>query len=541
MPHTPASVRYILFPGRHHLVTKFQISHLKNLVGAHPGSVVVWAITSANHGGTQRNPIPGTRRLGLVEAVAAASDLPSLTFLIANRQPKPDFAHYVVEEIRTQTGGAVTMTPGNTLVACSTPAVIDDYQRLGFAIDPVELASSPTPLSDEAAWHHANPTEPGTSRTIADRPWDVVENLIANGIADPRVTDTMHPTALDYYRRYGLADTIAQVYGDPLIDSDDGDITVTRDYATYRAAFEDNAWRKVGEFGHLVRPGRIVDVGCATGQTIKLLSERPELFESDFYGVEVARPLYEICVQRAANGEFGDANVFFHQRNILQTKLFEPNSLDTVITMALTHEIESYLGREALLEFCQHVYSMLRPGGVWINYDVVGPANGNELVLARLNTADGALVDGLPDLEDLAGLSTRSRFERFVHDFRRVEGDGISYRSVLVDGTEHVELRRADLYDFLAKKDYVDSWLSEAHERFCFFSPNEWVTLLEESGFQCTADTKPIQNPWLIDNRFEPAAQVFTRQQNAGSGAGSLVAEDWSWTNVLLVAQKPAE
>lgn len=498
-------MQYILFPGRHHLVTAFQIAHLQRLVAQHPGSVVVWAITSADHGGTQRNPIPGTRRLGLVEAAVATEELPSLTFLIANRRPKPDFAHFVIEEIRTQTGGSVTMTPENTLVACSTPAVIGDYDRLGFAVDTVELG------------------------TDEQRPWDVVEMIIAGGLADPGVAAAIHPAALQYYRRYGLADTIRQVYADPLIDSDDGDITVTRDYASYRAAFEDNAWRKVGEFAHLVRPGRILDVGCATGQTIKLLSERPELFESDFYGVEVARPLYEICRQRSANGEFGDANVFFHQRNIMQTQLFEPNSLDTVITMALTHEIESYLGRSALVEFCDRVHTMLRPGGVWINYDVVGPDNGDELVWAQFTTDDGA---GHGDLQEL---STRARFERFVHDFRREEGDGFTYRPVSVEGTEYAELRRSDLYDFLAKKDYLDSWYSEAHERFCFFSPSDWVSLLEHTGFVCTPDTRPIQNPWLIENRFSPAATVLRRQADE-----LLVPDTWSWTNVLLVAEKPS-
>jgi len=346
------------------------------------------------------------------------------------------------------------------------------------------------------------------------------------------------PAALAYYRRYGLDQVIAQVYADPLIDSDDGDITVTRDYATYRAAFEDNAWRKVSEFAEVVRPGRIVDVGCATGQTIKLLSERPELFESDFYGVEVARPLYEICVQRAANGEFGDANVFFHQRNILQTQLFEPNSLDTVITMALTHEIESYLGREALLEFCEHVRTMLRPGGVWINYDVVGPDNGDGLVLARFATDDGldSGPDSGPDSGSVRDLSTRARFERFVHDFRHTEGDGMTYRTISVAGEELCEMRRADLYDFLAKKDYVDSWLSEAHERFCFFSPAQWGALLESNGFVVTSDTRPIQNPWLLENRFSQGVEVFV----AGVD-GELVPDPWSWTNVLLVAQKPLD
>lgn len=502
------AVRYILFPGRHHLVTRFQSEHLRSLQEAHPGAQVVWAITSADHGGTQRNPISGVRRLGLIEAVAAADDLASLTFPIGNRRPKPDFAHYVLEEIRTQSGGEVTMTPANTLVACSTPAVIDDYRRLGFAIDPVEL---------------------GTGQL---RPWDVVEAIIEAGSAwesDPRVAASIHPVALAHYRRYRLAATIQQIYADPLIDSDDGDITATRDYATYRAAFEDNAWRKVSEFADAVRPGRILDVGCATGQTIKLLAARPELFESDFYGVEVARPLYEICQQRKSNGEFGDANVFFHQRNIMTTTLFEPDSLDTVISMALTHEIESYLGREALLEFCARAHQMLRPGGVWINYDVVGPEGADELVLARFNETDGSPTGPLREL------SSRARFEKFAVDFRREEGDGIAYRTVEVGQESYVELTRGALYEFLAKKDYVDSWYSEAHEKFCFFSPADWAATLESAGFTLTTETHPVRNPWLIEHRYAPAAEVWRRLPD-----GSLAPDDWSWTNVLLVAQKPA-
>lgn len=509
-------MRYLLFPGRHHLVTAFQVTHLRGLLERHPDAQVVWAITSADHGGTQRNPIPGTRRLGLIEAVAAAEQLPSLTFLIGNRLPKPDFAHYLVEDVRTQTGGAVAMTPDNTLVACSTPAVIADYERLGYAVDRVELVA----LDDgTATYGHA-------------RPWDVVERIIAAGpgwAADPGIAADLHPVARDHYRRYGLADAIAGIYADPLIDSDDGDITVTRDYATYRAAFEDNAWRKVSEFAHAVRPGRIVDVGCATGQTIKLLAGRPELFESDFYGVEVARPLYEICQQRKSNGEFGDANVFFHQRNIMQTELFEPGSVDTLITMALTHEIESYLGRDALLEFCRRAYAMLRPGGVWINYDVVGPDGRDDPVLVRFATGDGS------DAGALAELSSRARFTRFAEDFRRDEGDGIRYETLVIDGVEYVRLRRAALYEYLAKKDYLDSWDSEAHEAFCFFSPADWTDLLTRTGFACTPDTRGVRNPWLIEHRFAPAAQVFVQD-----ASGALVPDEWSWTNVLLVAERPA-
>ncbi len=500
-------VLYILLPGRHHLVTAFQTRHLHRLIDQHPGAQVVWAITSADHSGTLRNPISGSRRVGLIEAVTAVEQLPSLTYRIGNRSPKPDFAHYVIENIRTQTGGGVTMTPQNTLVACSTPAVITDYQQLGYRIDPVELG------------------------TAESRPWEVVEAIVAAGPGwrdDPGFVAAMHPVARDHYVRYGLAEQIQHIHADPLIDSDDGDITQTRDYATYRAAFEDNAHRKVSEFAHAVRPGRVVDVGCATGQTIKLLAQRPELFESDFYGVEVARPLYEICRQRQSNGEFGDANVFFHQRNILTTTLFEPNSIDTVITMALTHEVWSYLGPQALAEFIGRTHEMLKPGGVWINYDVVGPAGGHEEVLVRFNTSDGAASGDLPDL------SSAARFERFAQDFRAEQGQPISFRRVTVDDADYVRLTRAALYEYLAKKDYTDSWFSEANEAFCFYSPADWIRVLEDAGFLCTPETRAIRNPWLIENRFSPAAEVFTLDED-----GNPRADEWSWTNVLLVAEKP--
>lgn len=94
------------------------------------------------------------------------------------------------------------------------------------------------------------------------------------------------------------------------------------------------------------------------------MAERPDLFESDFYGVEVARPLFEICQQRKSNGEFGDANVYFHQRNIMASTLFADHSVDTVISLALTHEIESYLGRDELFRFADRAKAMLRPGGM---------------------------------------------------------------------------------------------------------------------------------------------------------------------------------
>ena len=417
------------------------------------------------------------------------------------------------------------MEPSNTLIVCSTAEVAQQYKALGFAVDTAEFDETFT-------------------KQISPRPWDVVEEIIKSGPqwrSSAIVQDQLNKTCFDYYERYGLGDDIVEIFQDPLIDSDDGDITTTRDYATYRQAFEDGAVRKVAEFADYVQPGRILDVGCATGETIKLLTQRPDLFESDFYGVEAARPLYQICEQRKNNGEFGNANTFFYQRNIMRSSLFPHNSLDTIITMALTHEIESYLGRDELRRFIKRMYDITAPGGVYINYDVVAPKNKDQQVYVKFNETDGENPkDVFPDIdpktftEFFKTLSTKARFNRFVKDFRAVEGDQISVDYANVDGEEYAVLRYADLCDFLAKKDYVQSWHSEMHERFCFWEYSDWVSALEEVGFEIAKGSEAKQNSWLIENRFAPVAKVYSMIN------GSLVEHEQPVTNVLLIARKPA-
>lgn len=489
---------------------------------------VVWAITSANHASTMRNPVAGTRRLGMIEAIAAAEPLRAQCYLITNMAPKSDFAHYVVEEIATASRGQLCLTPENCLVACSTPAVISQYQKLGFAILPVELQIG----------HNQG-------RTAPLRPWEVIERLIATGSqwrADPEVCGQLHQLCLEHYERYGLGDLIVETYQDPLTNSTpDGDLTTTRDYETYRAAFEDNAFRKVQEFAHEVVPGRILDIGCATGQTIKLLSQQPILFESDFYGVEAARPLFDICQQRKSNGEFGSANVFFHQRNILRGQLFPLASLSSIISMALTHEIESYLGHDALLDFIQRMYDMLAPGGIYINYDVVGPGDKDAVVYARFTDTDG---DNPTDLYPaptelgsaafLGTLSSQARFKRFTQDFRAAEAERIDVRYETIDSIDYAVLRWGDLADFLAKKDYLQSWFSEMHERFCFWDYSDWIRALRQVGFEIKPTSRPMTNQWLIEQRFQPAAAVWTKNQ-----AGTLQPADVPATNMLIFAVKP--
>ncbi|NTV79202.1 MAG: class I SAM-dependent methyltransferase, partial [Clostridiales bacterium] len=71
---------------------------------------------------------------------------------------------------------------------------------------------------------------------------------------------------------------------------EDGDITKTRDYSVYRKSFEDGALRKVNDFIDYVKPGRILDIGCATGETQQLIT-----YQNSPSGEWVTEPVYADC------------------------------------------------------------------------------------------------------------------------------------------------------------------------------------------------------------------------------------------------------
>jgi hypothetical protein len=186
------------------------------------------------------------------------------------------------------------------------------------------------------------------------------------------------------------------------------------------------------------------------------------------------------------------------------------------------------------------MYDITAPGGVYINYDVVGPDDKDQLVHVALTETDGENPGELyPPLEgkDLAeflrSLSTKARFHRFVKDFRAEEGDQIDVSWETIGDIEYAVLRHADLCDFLAKKDYVNSWHSEMHERFCFWEYGDWVKALSDVGFEISDGSEAKQNPWLIEHRFAPAAKVFIKEDDTLKSVPAPV------TNALLIAKKP--
>ncbi len=504
----------MIFPGRHHVVTRFQARFLTRLTeesGAYPGATVVWAVTSANHHTTRRNPVPFDRREAAVERFSVLAGIRSLVVAVHDVPTTDSFAQVTIKALTEALGH--DLGPDRAVVACSTPSVASMYAGLGYHVVPVEDAEPEPPA----------------------RPWNVLELITGS---DPRWRELAHPATVDVFDRYGLAAHICRVVNDPVI-GDDGGLTTTRDYHTYAESFETASDRKWAQIAPFVRPGRILDIGCATGGLLERIDCDPRFDESDLIGVEVARHLMAECEHKLSQGVFTNPNVFFHQRNMLGDAVFAAGSIDTSISVAVTHEIWSYTPdpnarRAAVERFVGGIARHTAPAGVWVNSDVCGPDSPDRPVLLVLDDSDGANPGQASDLTALSreavadhirALSTRARFVQFRADF----GANAQVHIDAVARGPAWQLRLADAMDFLTRKDYADNWLSESHEQFCGLSFADWGTIVTDTGLVLDPVSRAWRNDWIIEHRIAPVASI--------SDLGH-ARVDWPVTHVLLVARK---
>lgn len=529
---------YLLFPGRHHILTDFQFKYLFKLIHAglkntkdaygtpfgndQPVQAIIFAVTSANHSGTKRNPIPFYLRAMMIQEFCKELPVPCYVYGIDDVGTLENFASYTIKQIRHQSEQLIKLEPHNAAVVCSTP-VMNMYETLGFKILPAELSNKQSQAFSTAL------------------PWDLVEKIGTSGHwqSDQEIIEKIHPASFSIYNTYKLGDKVKTILLDPII-GDDGDITESRDYSSYVRQMDDIAEIKYEETSSYIQSGKIGDVGCAVGSWIRQACEDSHLRESDFYGIELARQLYDICLQRKHNGEFKNPNVFFAQKNAVTSLVFEPESMNTIHTSSLTHEIESYGSRADLLSFIKNRYRELESGGVWINRDVIGPEGGDRIVYMWLNREDGRNEDYEVEFDDskslglyLDKLSTYARFLRFALDFRKEESDQIGYKLEKIGSKEYVRLPLKDAAEFMLTKDYTDNWKSEMHERFCFWSLCDWKKNLEEAGFKVMENSAAYTNPWIQQNRFENKVELFKLNEN-----NALQKLSYPPTTALLIAKK---
>lgn len=527
---------YLLIPGRHHLLTSFQAGYLNELLAASPkdrldvngnplqnGSQIegiIFAVTSANHSGTKRNPVPFHLRAITIQEFSTSLATPVYIYGIDDVGHLDDFAGYTLKTIRHQSEERLDLTPENSAVVCSTQ-VMDMYIERGFQILPAEL-------------------EDKTTQTFsAPLPWDLVEEIAhtANWSDSSSIVEKLHTSTINIWKNYALGAKVGTILNDPIIGND-GDITESRDYSSYVRQMDEIAEIKFKDTAPFIRPGRIGDIGCAVGSWIRQACQDERNRESDFYGIELARKLFDICQQRKHNGDFANPSVFFAMKNAVSDLVFRHNSMDTIHTSSLTHEIESYGSREDLLTFIKNRYAELRSGGVWINRDVIGPENGDKEIYMQLNESDGSNHDPLKSYSSsealsshLAQLSTHALFLRFAQDFRKGQSGAISYTTEEHEGETYIRLSYRNAAEFLLTKDYTDNWESEMHETFCYWDFPTWKSALENVGFRVSASSHAYINSWISANRWNKKVTLLSNLNTKESLS-------LPPTNMLLVAER---
>jgi len=533
---------YLLFPGRHLVNTAFQERYLKRVLKEpphtlpgfvpgraalpYPPAEIVFAITSANQENSRFNPIPfHIRAIGVDRFARALQSEVKFTyriFGIPHYGHTDNFAAFTIKEIALQSEQAIQLTPENCLVLCSTPEVIKLYQGLGFSIVPAEMAEvnkPPTPIDliREIGTHGSK--------------W-------RSGPLGPANLAASHSSLFEDFPE--IPQRIGRLYQDPLTNQE-GSLTASRNYSTYARGMNEIIRLKYLDIRGGIKPGRIVDEGCADGALLTEISR--DFPDSDLFGIDLSSEFAGRFHERQRAGEFGGAYVHFFHRNLFD-RVFEPDSIDTTLCNSTLHEIWSYgSGEKSVRGYLAEKFRQLRPGGRLLIRDVVGPERAERMVRMWCSDADGKNLSA----EELAAqpnretnwlqlLSTRARFLLFAKDFLGGR-KAFQFTEVRHNGEPAFQLILRQAAEFLSKKDYADNWSSEMNEEFCFWSFSRWKEVLGETGFhiienpnQPELGSRFYTNPWIVEHRY--------------GGHVNLVGEDgtsvqWPPTNMILIAQKP--
>ncbi len=83
--------------------------------------------------------------------------------------------------------------------------------------------------------------------------------------------------------------------------------------------------------------------------------------------------------------------------------------------------------------------------------------------------------------------------------------------------------------EFIAKMEYVDNWLSEMHEEFCFWSFSDWTREMQAAGFAVLPASHAYVNQWRVEHSFQSRVQLFDIAK---------APLDFPVTNMILVGEK---
>ncbi|MFH1072656.1 MAG: methyltransferase domain-containing protein [Nanoarchaeota archaeon] len=566
----------ILFPGRHLVHTEFQKDYLLRalMTPTHQLEIfncrafslpeklkgqtideIVFAVTSANQPESRYNPIPYEKRIIGVERFGSLlkSRFPTLSYRIVGI---PDFgrtdrfAELMLKQIAEEIEHEVDINPENTLVLCSTPAVIPLFQRLGYYILPAELRDTDGPAEQDFIREEYR----------AETPVKLVQRIAS--LRDKWKSDTdlqkkLCASTISMFDDYlEIPKRIIRLFNDPL-RTETGELTATRNYDVYAFGMgnQDIIRVKYNDIKRFIRGGRIADEGCAEG---RLLMEVAKDFpDADLIGIDASGEFISRAEEHKRQHKFGNGTfIYFHHRNIMEP-IFEASSIDTVICNSTGHEIWSYGDREeSVRTYLAEKFRQLKPGGRLVMRDVVGPEDKEQEVYMACDDKDGLNELEFMNIKDpavvadlLGRLSTCGRFQRFTEDYltealaegKREPESTINYRTTTIKEKSYFVLTLKDAVEFMTKKDYLDNWQSEMNEEFAFWSFSEWKQALADTGFTVLENPNhPEQgshvytSKWIRKNRWEGKVELYKRAPNG------LQKMEWPVTTMVLVGEKRA-
>jgi hypothetical protein len=535
---------FLLFPGRHLVNTTFQAEYLKQVLTQPPALVpgfiagkaplssppgaVIFAITSANQDNSRFNPVPFHIRAVGVDRFARQLQTQVAfgyrIFGIPHYGHTRNFASFTLKEMAFQSEQTIKLSPENCLVLCSTPEVMRLYQELGFNIVSAELS--------------APDAKPATPIEIIREIGGQRQSWRAGGRAATQLAASHAGLFQDFPE---VPQRIARLYQDPLTNQD-GSLTATRNYSAYARGMNEIIRLKYLDIQNAIRPGRIVDEGCADGALLAEVSR--DFPDSDLFGIDLSAEFASRFLERQRAGEFGGAYVHFFHRNLFD-RIFEPESISTTICNSTLHEIWSYgEGEKSVRSYLAEKLGQLQAGGRLLIRDVLGPEEGDREVRLWCSDTDGKNLTTTElaghegrETNWLHGVSTRSRFYLFARDFRGGRS-GFSFKEEIFGGRVVFRLSLRNAAEFLSKKDYTDNWSSEMNEEFCFWSFLVWKRVLAETGFRIVENSnhpsegsRVYTNPWIIEHRHAGHVEI-------ADATGQPL--PWPPTNMVLVAEKPA-
>src|SRR3989344_9668802 len=104
----------LLFPGRHHMLTKFQHDYLRDLIKNAKPKIdrIIFAVTSANPENTRRNPIPLYLRVLAIDKFAKNLSCRVSLYPIKDIPQSDKYAQFLLSQIFYQSGKR--LSPENT-------------------------------------------------------------------------------------------------------------------------------------------------------------------------------------------------------------------------------------------------------------------------------------------------------------------------------------------------------------------------------------------------------------------------------------------